>query len=276
MNDFPAALPRARTPDPRSAPGLRWGVLGTGWIADKFVSAGQAAFEPAHRRRRLTQRRERNRVRSAVRHRHRIRQLRGAGGRPGRRRRVRRDAPQRTSAPRVVGAGGRKTHRGREATRTQCDSRPSGSPMLPEAAACSAWRRTGPRSCRNTTSCVNYSRRHCWARSPRWSPTSASGSPPAIAFTGRSWRVDRCLISATYLISFVLGVIGTARPHRRIGHHDRHRRHGANRHPVEPPRSAGRPAHHASWPTLRRGRPSPVQRRPSKSTGRSTSRADSP
>ena len=41
MNDFPAALPRARTPDPRSAPSLRWGVLGTGWIADKFVNALQ-------------------------------------------------------------------------------------------------------------------------------------------------------------------------------------------------------------------------------------------
>jgi predicted dehydrogenase len=41
VNDIPAALPRARTPDPRSAPGLRWGVLGTGWIADKFVSSLQ-------------------------------------------------------------------------------------------------------------------------------------------------------------------------------------------------------------------------------------------
>ncbi len=35
------ALPAARTPDPRNAPGLRWGVLGTGWIADKFVTALQ-------------------------------------------------------------------------------------------------------------------------------------------------------------------------------------------------------------------------------------------
>ena len=41
MNDLPSALPRARTPDPRSAPSLRWGVLGTGWIADKFVTAIQ-------------------------------------------------------------------------------------------------------------------------------------------------------------------------------------------------------------------------------------------
>ena len=41
MNSIPAALPRARTPDPRSAPSLRWGVLGTGWIAGKFVTAIQ-------------------------------------------------------------------------------------------------------------------------------------------------------------------------------------------------------------------------------------------
>jgi predicted dehydrogenase len=41
MINLPAGLPRARTPDPRSAPSLRWGVLGTGWIADKFVSALQ-------------------------------------------------------------------------------------------------------------------------------------------------------------------------------------------------------------------------------------------
>ena len=36
-----AALPEARTPDPRTAPSLRWGVLGTGWIADRFVSSLQ-------------------------------------------------------------------------------------------------------------------------------------------------------------------------------------------------------------------------------------------
>jgi predicted dehydrogenase len=41
MNDLSVALPRARTPDPRNAPSLRWGVLGTGWIAHKFVTALQ-------------------------------------------------------------------------------------------------------------------------------------------------------------------------------------------------------------------------------------------
>ena len=39
-NDDPlSALPEARTPDPRTAPSLRWGVLGTGWIADRFVAS---------------------------------------------------------------------------------------------------------------------------------------------------------------------------------------------------------------------------------------------
>jgi predicted dehydrogenase len=31
------ALPQARTPDPRDAPSLRWGILGPGWIAHRFV-----------------------------------------------------------------------------------------------------------------------------------------------------------------------------------------------------------------------------------------------
>ncbi|MGH3580172.1 MAG: Gfo/Idh/MocA family protein [Mycobacterium sp.] len=33
------ALPLPRTPDPREAPGLRWGILGPGWIAHRFVEA---------------------------------------------------------------------------------------------------------------------------------------------------------------------------------------------------------------------------------------------
>jgi predicted dehydrogenase len=32
-------LPVARTPDPLDAPPLRWGVLGTGWIAERFTAA---------------------------------------------------------------------------------------------------------------------------------------------------------------------------------------------------------------------------------------------
>ena len=39
MTAFPTALPTSRVPDPRSAPTLRWGVIGTGWIAERFVGA---------------------------------------------------------------------------------------------------------------------------------------------------------------------------------------------------------------------------------------------
>ena len=35
------ALPQSRVPDPRDAPSLRWGVLGPGWIAERFVTALQ-------------------------------------------------------------------------------------------------------------------------------------------------------------------------------------------------------------------------------------------
>lgn len=36
------ALPRPRTPDPHDAPALRWGILGPGWIAQRFVESLQA------------------------------------------------------------------------------------------------------------------------------------------------------------------------------------------------------------------------------------------
>src|SRR5215212_3601447 len=39
---FLDALPPARTPDPRDAPALRWGVMGTGWIAESFLPSLQA------------------------------------------------------------------------------------------------------------------------------------------------------------------------------------------------------------------------------------------
>ena len=38
---WPDALPASRVPDPRDAPSLRWGVVGTGWIAERFVAALQ-------------------------------------------------------------------------------------------------------------------------------------------------------------------------------------------------------------------------------------------
>ena len=41
VDAFPDALPTPLQPDPRSAPCLRWGVLGTGWIAERFVASLQ-------------------------------------------------------------------------------------------------------------------------------------------------------------------------------------------------------------------------------------------
>src|SRR6478736_10404183 len=36
---MPSHLPNPRVPQSMDAPPLRWGVLGTGWIAEKFVTA---------------------------------------------------------------------------------------------------------------------------------------------------------------------------------------------------------------------------------------------
>jgi predicted dehydrogenase len=36
---FPTAMPTSRRPDPMAAPALRWGLLGTGWIAERFAAA---------------------------------------------------------------------------------------------------------------------------------------------------------------------------------------------------------------------------------------------
>ena len=40
-DDFPTVLPGPRRPLPLDVPSLRWGVLGTGWIAERFVRALQ-------------------------------------------------------------------------------------------------------------------------------------------------------------------------------------------------------------------------------------------
>jgi predicted dehydrogenase len=41
MASFPTTLPAARTPPSEAAPALRWGVLGTGWIAERFAGSLQ-------------------------------------------------------------------------------------------------------------------------------------------------------------------------------------------------------------------------------------------
>ncbi|MFZ0529495.1 MAG: Gfo/Idh/MocA family oxidoreductase [Propionicimonas sp.] len=40
---FPSYLPASRVPDPLLAPPLNWGVIGTGWIARRFVAAARSA-----------------------------------------------------------------------------------------------------------------------------------------------------------------------------------------------------------------------------------------
>ena len=42
MTTFPGTLPKARTSDSRGAPSLRWGIMGTGWIAERLVASLQA------------------------------------------------------------------------------------------------------------------------------------------------------------------------------------------------------------------------------------------
>lgn len=39
---FPAALPASRVPDPMQAPPMRWGILGSGWIAEQFIRSTRA------------------------------------------------------------------------------------------------------------------------------------------------------------------------------------------------------------------------------------------
>lgn len=41
MTEFPDVFPQSRVPDARSAPTLSWGVMGTGWIAERFVGSVQ-------------------------------------------------------------------------------------------------------------------------------------------------------------------------------------------------------------------------------------------
>ena len=39
---FPVSLPRSRIAPPMEAPALRWGVLGSGWIAAQFIASVRA------------------------------------------------------------------------------------------------------------------------------------------------------------------------------------------------------------------------------------------
>ena len=39
---FPAFLPKSRIAPPMEAPALRWGILGSGWIAEQFIASVRA------------------------------------------------------------------------------------------------------------------------------------------------------------------------------------------------------------------------------------------
>jgi predicted dehydrogenase len=41
VSGFPSALPAPRTPAAMAAPALRWGIMGSGWIAERFIGALQ-------------------------------------------------------------------------------------------------------------------------------------------------------------------------------------------------------------------------------------------
>ena len=105
--------PHARTR--RTAPSLRWGVIGTGWIADRFVAVPAAALQPAGRCGRLADAVLGPVLRRPALDRGGVRLVRGAGGRRGRGRGLRRHPAQRPPAGRAAVAGRRQAHRGGEA-----------------------------------------------------------------------------------------------------------------------------------------------------------------
>ena len=39
---FPTSLPKSRIAPPMDAPALRWGILGSGWIAEQFIASVRA------------------------------------------------------------------------------------------------------------------------------------------------------------------------------------------------------------------------------------------
>ena len=39
---FPDSLPKSRVPDPMDAPVMKWGILGSGWIAEQFIKSVRA------------------------------------------------------------------------------------------------------------------------------------------------------------------------------------------------------------------------------------------
>ena len=242
MNSFPAALPRARTPDPRSAPSLRWGVLGTGWIADKFVTALQK---------------------------HSSQRIVAVGSR---------SIESATGFARRFGI--EHAHGSYEELVSDPDvdvvyiATPHNAHLPHALLALEAGKHTvvekplalnatqGQRIADVARSRGLFCMEAYWtAFLPKFDvlrqllEAGALGDITAVVADFGEWfsaghRIHRPELAGGPMLD--LGDLSdqlrprchrAARPHRRIGYHDRHRRHGPDRHAVEPPRPAGRPAH---------------------------------
>src|SRR6478609_3562279 len=140
---MPSHLPNPRVPQSMDAPPLRWGVLGTGWIADRFVTALHESTRQV---------------------------VQAVGSRSA------------EGARRAADAFGATTaHASYEAlvADPEVDVVYVATPHhlhLPHAPACSAWRPCGRCSCPASTSCASCSTTR-WSGSRAWCwPTWGSGS----------------------------------------------------------------------------------------------------
>ncbi len=151
MSAFPTTLPAARTPDPMAAPPLRWGVIGPGWIAERFIGSVRR-----HTRQQVLAVASRDLGRSTAfaaqaRRRPGVRVLPGTARRPGHRRRLHRDPAQRALPVRAAVAAGRQAHPGGEADRAERHPGHRAGRSWRRRRACSSPRRCGRCSCRSST-----------------------------------------------------------------------------------------------------------------------------
>ena len=195
MTAFPSFLPTPRTPDPMQAPSLRWGVLGPGWIAERFVTAVQRSTTQqvvAVGSRTLQRSAEfADRFDVATAH--------------GSYQALVSDpavdviyvaTPHNAHFPCAALAVEAGKHVLVEKPIGLNAGEAAGSRNSRPGAACSAWRRCGPSFCRSSTSSANCSPTVRSGRSTRCRPITASTSIPATESCAPSWRVGRCWTSA--------------------------------------------------------------------------------
>ena len=172
------SLPAPRTPDPLTAPPVRWGILAPGWIARQFATA-------------LRQGTRQEIVAVGSRNLDRARAFADEYGapaaygsydelvaRPTGRHRLRRLAALRAPPTGPACPGGRQTRPGREGVHPQRRRGPRSGRLRPGQRACSCSRACGADSCRTTTSSPRRCRTASSARSPPSSPTTANASTP--------------------------------------------------------------------------------------------------